>query len=307
MGVVTPLAIRASARAADPRRLPEPRRLSSCLHDAVARAYEAHGLAGRFSFRGADDAGRPAYRTLGGPCSRDELRGQGRADLAAFLGALADLTGLLGVGLERVSLGGRPAPHLLEALRAEGLDPWREPGAGSSRAVLHWLDDRGRSWPMSWIGLDSSGGSAPSEQRATAFDTPFHASLLGSLEAAAVLLDEQRALPLWLAPEQVRILAVSRAHQDYADELLDALRVAGVRAGALPPEQGPLAGRVRRGVLAGVPCLAIVGQRERAQRTVTLRRPRRERTTLSLSRFVAWAQAESHPTIPNRRYGHSPP
>lgn len=217
---------------------------------------------------------------------------------------------LLGCACDRVSLVGQPAPALFEGLTRRGLTPWVDPSPAPARAVLHWRDALGRSWPLSWIEIDSAGRAQPYEQ-VDGDHVTYRAFMLSSLEGGLALLLEQRGglLPLWLATEQVRVLAVSRAHLEYAEELTGALRTAGVRVGfSSSRRSGPLAGRVRDAVEARVPCLAVVGQQECEDRSVTVRcLPGDQRNTQTLSRFVEWARAESNPPIPNRRYGHSPP
>ncbi len=102
---------------------------------------------------------------------------------------------------------------------------------------LHMLDVLGRSWQMGTIQLDAQ---MPKQFGLTymgadnAEHTPYvvHRALLGSLERFMGILIEHHAgaFPVWLAPVQVRVLPVAEAHRDVADELLGALRLAGVRA-----------------------------------------------------------------------------
>jgi threonyl-tRNA synthetase len=79
------------------------------------------------------------------------------------------------------------------------------------------------------------------------------------------------ALPTWLAPEQLRIVPVSDAVRPYADALVRRLRNRFVRA-AVAPAGGTVARGVRDALAAKVPNVAVVGAREQADSSVTLRR-----------------------------------
>jgi threonyl-tRNA synthetase len=78
------------------------------------------------------------------------------------------------------------------------------------------------------------------------------------------------AFPLWLAPEQVRILPISEHHVESAQELVDLLRGEGIRAELYDRET--LSYRIRDAELHKVPYMGVVGEREATDRTVAVRK-----------------------------------
>jgi threonyl-tRNA synthetase len=100
-----------------------------------------------------------------------------------------------------------------------------------------------------------------------------HRAPLGTHERFVALLIERfgGAFPTWLAPVQVRVLPVHDDQGAYAREVVKALRARRVRA-ELDPADSSLGKRVRDAALCKVPNVLVVGERERAERTVSLRR-----------------------------------
>jgi threonyl-tRNA synthetase len=78
------------------------------------------------------------------------------------------------------------------------------------------------------------------------------------------------ALPTWLAPVQVRVLPVSAAQRDYAEQVVRRLRGRFVRA-EVAPNGDTLARSVREASTRKIPNVVVVGRREQADGTVTLR------------------------------------
>ncbi len=79
------------------------------------------------------------------------------------------------------------------------------------------------------------------------------------------------AFPTWLSPVQVQILTVSERFDDYASGIVDRLRAQMVRA-EVAPSNDTLPKKIRQGTTRKIPNLLIVGEREAAEGTVTLRR-----------------------------------
>src|SRR5690606_5353120 len=73
--------------------------------------------------------------------------------------------------------------------------------------------------------------------------------------------------PLWLAPEQVRVLPVRSDHQAYADRLADRLRADGFRAEVVAADE-PLGARIRRAKVEKLPYVLVVGDQDVANGTV---------------------------------------
>jgi threonyl-tRNA synthetase len=99
-----------------------------------------------------------------------------------------------------------------------------------------------------------------------------HRVILGSIERFIGVLIEHYggAFPLWLAPEQVRVLTVTNRADDWARRVQQALKEAGIRAEAdLRNEK--LGAKVREAQLMKVPYMAILGDREVEERRLTAR------------------------------------
>jgi threonyl-tRNA synthetase len=134
-----------------------------------------------------------------------------------------------------------------------------------------------RKWQVATIQLDYNNperfdltytNSAGAEER----PVMIHRAILGSVERFIGVLIEHTGgvLPLWLAPEQLRVLSLSEKVEAYANELTGILKAAGYRVHAdLRNEK--LGFKVREAELAKVPCMIVVGEREAADRTVSLR------------------------------------
>jgi threonyl-tRNA synthetase len=87
-----------------------------------------------------------------------------------------------------------------------------------------------------------------------------HRALFGSVERFMAVLIEHYAgnMPTWLSPEQVRVLGVKDAHDEYAFDVASALRLEGVRVG-LDEASEPLGARIRRAKLEKIPYIIVVG------------------------------------------------
>ena len=121
--------------------------------------------------------------------------------------------------------------------------------------------------------------------------TPYciHRAPLSTHERLVAFLLEHYAgaFPTWLAPVQAQVIAVSERFDDYGLEVVNRLRERMVRA-ELASSSETVSKKVRQGTTRKIPNLLIVGEREQAERTVTLRRyGHREQHTLGLERFEA--------------------
>ena len=79
------------------------------------------------------------------------------------------------------------------------------------------------------------------------------------------------AFPTWLAPVQVQVLTVSEHYEAYGRSIVDRLRNQMVRA-ELATQSETVSKKIREGTTRKIPLLLIVGEREQADGTVTLRR-----------------------------------
>ncbi|MCR4917337.1 MAG: threonine--tRNA ligase [Alphaproteobacteria bacterium] len=115
-----------------------------------------------------------------------------------------------------------------------------------------------------------------------------HRAILGSIERFMGILLESTAgnLPLWLSPEPVVVVPVSEKYREYAEKVVADLRAVGVYTRAdLRDEKVNY--KVRDLSLAKTPIIAVVGEKEMSDSTVTLRRLGVEKQeTKKLSEFV---------------------
>ncbi|MFG1225975.1 threonine--tRNA ligase [Xanthobacter wiegelii] len=100
-----------------------------------------------------------------------------------------------------------------------------------------------------------------------------HRAICGSMERFTGILIEHFAghFPLWLAPTQVVVATITSDADDYAAEVVDALKAAGLRA-ELDLRNEKINLKVREHSLAKVPVLLVAGKKEAAERTLSIRR-----------------------------------
>lgn len=140
-------------------------------------------------------------------------------------------------------------------------------------------DCLGREWQLGTVQLDYN---LPSTERfgleyIGADNQPhqpvmIHRAPLGSLERFVGVLIEHfaGAFPLWLAPEQVRVLTVSEKSEDYGRQLESQLRAAGLRVtGDFRAEK--LGAKIRDAQLELIPYMLVVGPRDVESGTVSVR------------------------------------
>ena len=140
-------------------------------------------------------------------------------------------------------------------------------------------DSLGRQWQLGTVQLDYN---LPSAER---FDLEYigadngrhqpvmiHRAPLGSMERFVGVLIEHfaGAFPLWLAPEQVRVIPVSEKSEGYAQLVKARLEAAGLRVGIdLAAEK--LGAKVRTAQVELIPAMVVCGPRDEAAGTVSLR------------------------------------
>ena len=110
-----------------------------------------------------------------------------------------------------------------------------------------------------------------------------HRTSLGCFERTLAYIIEKfgGALPLWLMPEQVRILPIADRHADYAYECLETLKKAGFRA-EVDTRNEKIGYKIREAQLEKIPYMLVIGDEEMANGTVSVR-SRKEANLGSLS------------------------
>jgi threonyl-tRNA synthetase len=160
-------------------------------------------------------------------------------------------------------------------------------------------DAIGRKWQCATIQLDYEQpqnfdlkyiGADNSEHRPVVI----HRAIVGSFERFIALLIEHYAgaFPLWLAPIQAIVLPISDRHLAYGASVRDQLKAAGLRAD-LDERQEKIGFKIREAQLQKVPYMLVVGDRESAESTVSVRtRTGGDQGPSAVSDFVAKAKDE---------------
>ena len=165
-------------------------------------------------------------------------------------------------------------------------------------------DAIGRDWQCGTLQVDLN---LPNRLGATYIDenglkkTPvmLHRALFGSLERFAGILIEHYAghLPLWLSPLQAMITTITSDSDDYAYQVYDALKSAGIRA-KTDIRNEKIGYKIREHSNAKVPIIIAVGKKESEEKTVSIRRLGSQETkVIKLDDIIATLQNES--SIPN--------
>ena len=173
----------------------------------------------------------------------------------------------------------RAEAALKAALDATGLEYELKPGDGAfygPKIDFDVTDAIGRAWQLGTIQLDYAAPerfdlSYTGEDNSDHRPVVIHRAVNGSFERFIAILVEHfaGAFPLWLAPEQVRVLPIGEAQHEAAEQVTRRMRDAGLRAEMDSRET--LNYRIREGELAKVPYLAVIGQREAEAGTVAIR------------------------------------
>jgi threonyl-tRNA synthetase len=177
----------------------------------------------------------------------------------------------------------RAEAKLAAALAEAGLEYELNPGDGAfygPKIDMHMTDSLGRSWQLGTVQLDYS-MPARFDLAYTGADnqehTPvmIHRAAFGSYERFIGIMLEHLGgeLPLWLTPTQAIVLPVSDRFNDYADEVREQLLSAGLRV-ELDDRNESVGRKIREGELRKIPYMLIVGEREQAEATVSVREHR---------------------------------
>ncbi len=139
-------------------------------------------------------------------------------------------------------------------------------------------DAIGRAWQLGTLQVDFSNPERfdleyTAEDGTKKRPVVLHRAVLGSLERFFGILVEHTGgdFPLWLSPEQARVIPVSDKLLDYARSVAAELRAAGLRV-TVDERNEKLGAKIRHGELEKVPALLVVGEKEREAGAVSLRK-----------------------------------
>jgi len=186
----------------------------------------------------------------------------------------------------------RAEAALAAAAREAGLAPRLQVGEGAfygPKLEFRLADRAGRLWQCGTIQYDlvlpeRLEASYIAEDGQPARPVILHQAVLGSIERFLALLLEQHGgrLPLWLAPEQVLVASVSEVAAEAARAAAAAFERAGLRVHL---DDGPerIGRKLARARQLGLPALAVVGQAEAADGSVSLALPDLDEARLPLA------------------------
>ena len=176
----------------------------------------------------------------------------------------------------------RAQGSLVEVCQHLGMEFSQETGEAAfygPKADFVVTDCIGREWQLGTVQLDYN---LPSDERFglnyigadNRMHRPvmIHRAPLGSMERFIGVLIEHfaGAFPLWLAPEQVRILTVSEKSEEYGRRVESQMKAAGFRVGGdFRPEK--LGGKIRDAQLELIPYMLVLGPRDAEAQTVSVR------------------------------------
>ena len=174
----------------------------------------------------------------------------------------------------------RAEDALRAALEATGLPYERKPGDGAfygPKVDFDVADSLGRKWQLGTIQLDYA---APErfdlayvgQDNAPHRPVVIHRAVNGSFERFIAILIEHYAgaFPLWLAPEQVRVLPITDRALEYGHQVREACAAANLRV-TLDERGEKIGAKIRDAQMQKVPYMLVLGDREAAAGTVAVR------------------------------------
>jgi len=201
---------------------------------------------------------------------------------------------------------------LITAVKAKGLPYEIAEGEGAfygPKIEFHLHDALSRPWQLGTIQVDYNMPERfdlayIGEDNGSHRPIMLHRAILGSIERFLGVLIEHvaGAFPTWLSPEQVAILTVTEKVNDYAKEVEQILRDAGIRV-ITDLSSDKLGAKIRAARNLRVPYLAVVGQKEVQDRGLSVRSrdQNAELGFLTLDDFIARVRGEALP--PSLRRG----
>ncbi|MCX7949902.1 MAG: threonine--tRNA ligase [Treponemataceae bacterium] len=193
---------------------------------------------------------------------------------------------------------------LRKAIEAEGMPYEIDEGGGAfygPKIDLKIKDALGREWQMTTIQFDFN---LPERFDMTFIDAdgqhkrPYmvHRALLGSLERFFGVMIEHfgGAFPVWIAPEQVAVIPVAEAFNDYARSVISRLKALDIRvSGELSDER--MNAKIRSCQGRKIPYMLVVGQKEADEGTVSIRlRDGRQLPAMKVEDFISYLQDRIH-------------
>jgi len=169
---------------------------------------------------------------------------------------------------------------LAGALAKKGIDYQLNEGDGAfygPKIDFHIADCLRRSWQLGTIQLDFSmpqrfGLVYTDSDNTEKTPVMIHRAILGSLERFMGILIEHYAgnMPLWLSPEQMRVLPISEKTNNYADSLVNRLKDAGFRCDRDTTDE-KIGAKIARAHADKIPYMLVAGPKEAEAETLSVR------------------------------------
>jgi threonyl-tRNA synthetase len=249
-------------------------------------------------------------------CTEDQIT----SETIAFCQLLKSVYKDFGFEDVRVKFSDRPAKRagsdetwdkaegaLVEAAKAAGLETTLNPGEGAfygPKLEFVLRDAIGRDWQCGTLQVDfvlpeRLDASYTAEDGSRRRPVMLHRAVLGSFERFLGILIEHFAgkFPVWLAPTQVVVATIVSDANDYAEQVIETLKKAGIRVEAdLRNEK--INYKVREHSLAKVPVMLVVGKREAEEGKVAIRRlGSQNQEIVALDQAVATLVHEATPPV----------
>ena len=197
-----------------------------------------------------------------------------------FIEPVINLSTLSGQTILEPEMAERATQALSTALDRSGLAWTEAEGEGTfygPKVDFHFRDAIGRLWQLTTVQCDFAlperfGLEYVGEDNQRHRPVMIHRAILGTLERFSAVLIEHYggAFPLWLSPEQVRLVPVADRHLDHARELAARFRELGLRPAV--DEGGETVGKkVRAAQLAKAPYVLVIGDKEIESGELTVR------------------------------------
>ena len=197
-----------------------------------------------------------------------------------FVEPVINLSTLPGQTILEPEMAERATQALTTALDRSGLAWTEAEGEGTfygPKVDFHFRDAIGRLWQLTTVQCDFAlperfGLEYVGEDNQRHRPVMIHRAILGTLERFSAVLIEHYggAFPLWLSPEQIRLVPVADRHLDHARELASLLRALGLRPAV--DESGETVGKkVRAAQLAKAPYVLVIGDKEIESGELTVR------------------------------------
>ena len=238
-------------------------------------------------------------------CTPDQIH----EEIRGVLGQIDKVYSHMGFEKVRLELSTRPeksigseevwetAEKALQSVLEESGKEWQlNPGDGAfygPKIDCHLIDSLGRSWQCGTVQLDFSMPERFGLEYMGSDDkkhTPvmIHRAVLGSIERFLGIMIEHFAgrFPIWLAPEQVKIVPIGDRHLEYAKEVTAALLSQGMRV-KMDGRNERLNFKIREAQMEQVPYMVVIGDNEVENKTLSPRKVTGEQLdALSLDSFA---------------------